>query len=367
MFPKLSSIKPIVPIIRRQFSVCELPKDLRQVQKTCRSFAERELQPIAAELDREARFPAKQIAQLANLGLMRVTVAPEYGGSNLGTDQQKDQFFTKYSAETIGAFALSESEAGSDVAAMSMRAERDRSSDWILNGSKAWVTSAKEAKSGIIFATVDPELKYKGITAFLVDFEGLEGLSVGRKEDKLGIRASSTCSLHFSNVRIPASSVLGKVGGGFRIAMEQLDRARIGIASQALGIAQAALETAVQYADQRVAFGQSLSALQAVQTRIAEMAVRIEMARLLIRKAACKVDQGQPATKAISMAKWVAGETATFAAHNCQQILGGMGYVRDMPAERYYRDARITEIYGGVTDVQKAIVADHVIRELRGK
>ncbi|XP_062710781.1 short-chain specific acyl-CoA dehydrogenase, mitochondrial-like [Aedes albopictus] len=404
MFPKLSSIKPIVPIIRRQFSVCELPKDLRQVQKTCRSFAERELQPIAAELDREARFPAKQIAQLANLGLMRVTVAPEYGGSNLGmlalsiiveelsrgcastgaivsihnclyanllnragTDQQKDQFFTKYSAETIGAFALSESEAGSDVAAMSMRAERDRSSDWILNGSKAWVTSAKEAKSGIIFATVDPELKYKGITAFLVDFEGLEGLSVGRKEDKLGIRASSTCSLHFCNVRIPASSVLGNVGGGFRIAMEQLDRARIGIASQALGIAQAALETAVQYADQRVAFGQSLSALQAVQTRIAEMAVRIEMARLLIRKAACKVDQGQPATKAISMAKWVAGETATFAAHNCQQILGGMGYVRDMPAERYYRDARITEIYGGVTDVQKAIVADHVIRELRGK
>ncbi|KXJ77782.1 hypothetical protein RP20_CCG006571 [Aedes albopictus] len=378
MFPKLSSIKPIVPIIRRQFSVCELPKDLRQVQKTCRNFAERELQPIAAELDREARFPAKQIAQLANLGLMRVTVAPEYGGSNLvpvpsyrstsaGTDQQKDQFFTKYAAETIGAFALSESEAGSDVAAMSMRAERDRSSDWVLNGSKAWVTSAKEAKSGIIFATVDPELKYKGITAFLVDFEGLEGLSVGRKEDKLGIRASSTCSLHFSNVRIPASSVLGKVGGGFRIAMEQLDRARIGIASQALGIAQAALETAVQYADQRVAFGQSLSALQAVQTRIAEMAVRIEMARLLIRQAAGKVDQGQPATKAISMAKWVAGETATFAAHNCQQILGGMGYVRDMPAERYYRDARITEIYGGVTDVQKAIVADHVIRELRSK
>lgn len=387
----------------RKFSICELPKDLREIQKTCRNFTERELKPIAAELDRDGCFPAKQIAQLADLGLMRVTVSPEYGGSNLGmlalslvveeisrgcastgailsihnclyanllnrlgTVQQKEYFFSKYSADTIGAFALSESDAGSDVAALSTKAKQD-GGDWILNGSKAWVTSAKEAKSGIVFATIDPELKYKGITAFLIDFENLDGLKIGRNEDKLGIRASSTCGLHFNNVRIPGSNVLGKVGGGFRVAMEQLDRARIGIASQALGISQAALETASQYAEQRIAFGQPLSKLHSVQTRIAEMAVRIETARLLIRKAATEVDRGQQATKAISMAKWVAGETATFAAHNCQQIMGGMGYVKDMPAERYYRDARITEIYGGVTDVQKAIVAEHVIRELKGK
>ncbi|XP_065091549.1 short-chain specific acyl-CoA dehydrogenase, mitochondrial-like [Ochlerotatus camptorhynchus] len=399
MFRKLFPVKSCNPLIR-QFSVCELPKELRQIQQTCRNFAERELKPVAAELDRDERFPAEQIAKLADLGLMRVTVSPKYGGSNLnmqalsliveelsrgcastgaivsihnclyanllnrlGTEEQKDKFFTKYSSDTVGVFALSEADAGSDVVALSSKANRD-GCWWVLNGAKAWVTSAREAKSGIVFATVDSELKHKGITAFLVDFEDAEGLTVGRNEDKLGIRASSTCSLLFENVRIPDSNVLGQVGGGFKIAMEQLDRARIGIASQALGIAQAALETATEYAGQRIAFGQPLLKLHPVQTRIAEMAVRIETARLLIRRAAGEVDQGQKATKVISMAKWVAGETATFAAHNCQQIMGGMGYVKDMPAERYYRDARITEIYGGATDVQKAIVADHVIKEL---
>ncbi|XP_062552772.1 short-chain specific acyl-CoA dehydrogenase, mitochondrial-like [Armigeres subalbatus] len=403
MLRKLSTIKPIVPFVR-QYSVCELPKELRQIQQTCWNFAERELKPIAAELDHEERFPSIQISKLANLGLMRVTVSPEYNGSNLnmlamsliveelsrgcastgvivsihnclyadllnrlGTADQKDQFFTKHSNDTIGAFALSESDAGSDVAALSTTAKQNDGGDWILNGTKTWVTSAKEAKSAIVFATVDRALKYRGITAFLVNFEEAKGLTIGRKEDKLGIRATSTCSLHFDNVRIPKQSVLGEVGGGFRIAMEQLDRARIGIASQALGIAQAALETATQYAEQRIAFGEPLLRLHSVQVRIAEMAVRIESARLLIRKAAAEVDQGKRATKAISMAKWIAGETATFAAHNCQQILGGMGYVKDMAAERHYRDARITEIYGGVTDVQKLIVAEHVIRELQHK
>lgn len=384
----------------RQFSVCELPQELQDIQQVCRNFANRELKPVAATLDRNSQFPAEQIRKLADLGLMRVTVDTQYGGSNqgmlalslvveelssgcgatgsivsihnclyadmlnrLGTKAQKVSFFDKYARDTIGVFALSESDAGSDVAALDTKAVKD-GDFWVLNGTKAWVTSAIEAKTGIIFATIDPKLKHKGITAFLLDFQQAGGLTVGQSENKLGIRASSTCNLYLENVRIPVTNVLGPIGGGFRIAMEQLDRARIGIASQALGIAQAALETAIQYAKQRKAFGQPLLELSPVRTRIAEMAVRIESSRLLIRKAAGEIDRNQRATKACSMAKWVAGETATFVAHNCQQILGGMGYVKDLPAERYYRDARITEIYGGVTDVQKAVVAEHTIKEI---
>ncbi|XP_053695641.1 short-chain specific acyl-CoA dehydrogenase, mitochondrial-like [Sabethes cyaneus] len=388
--------------LTRCFSICPLPAHLQELQRTCRNFADRELVPIATELDRDSRFPAEQIAKLADLGLMRVTVDPEYAGSGLnmlalslvveelsrgcgstgsivsihnclfanllnraGTEAQKQHFFGKYSNSSIGVFALSEADAGSDVAALNTKAHSD-DDHWVLNGTKAWVTSAVEAQCGIIFATVDTDLKYKGITAFLLDFDKVTGLTVGPKEDKLGIRATSTCSLYLNDVRVPRSNILGTVGGGFRLAMEQLDRARIGIASQALGIAQAALEAAVCYADQRIAFGQSLLKLSSVQSRIAEMALRIENARLLVRKAATDIDRDQRATKSCSMAKWYAGETATFAAHNCQQIMGGMGYVKTMPAERFYRDARITEIYGGVTDVQKTIVAEQVIKQIKG-
>uniref|UniRef100_A0A182YQH9 Short-chain specific acyl-CoA dehydrogenase, mitochondrial n=1 Tax=Anopheles stephensi TaxID=30069 RepID=A0A182YQH9_ANOST len=404
MFRKLSTATISRSSLMRSFSVGELSKDHQEVQQLCRQFSERELKPAASAIDREGSFPAAAIAKLAELGLMRVTVSPKYGGSGLdmlslslvveelsrgcgstgsivsihnclyanllhrlGTDEQQERFFNKYEKQTIGAFALSEADAGSDVAAMSTRAVQDTDGSWILNGTKAWVTSGIEAVAGIVFATVDPALKYKGITAFLVDFDGgnLAGLHRGRPEEKLGIRGTSTCDLILESVHVPAANVLGTVGGGMRIAMEQLDRARIGIASQALGISQAALETAIEYAKQRTAFGGTLIDLPAVRTRIAEMATKIEMTRLLVRKAAGELDRGLRATKACSMAKWVAGETATYAAHGCQQILGGMGYVKNLPAERYYRDARITEIYGGVTDVQKSIVADQVIRELK--
>lgn len=398
MFRQLLKV-PFSPVLRCRYSIYSLSPELQEIQRTCRKFAEQELMPVASELDQRACFPSEQIAKLAKLGWMRAMVAPEYDGSNLsmlavsliveelsrgcastgsivsihnclfanllnrvGTTEQKKRFFNKYPPETIGAFALSESDAGSDVAALSTRAIKE-GDDWHLNGSKAWVTSALEAKCGVVFATVDPSLKYKGITAFLLDFENTPGLVIGRNEEKLGIRATSTSSLYLENVRIPNGNVLGTVGSGFALAMEQLDRARIGIASQALGIAQASLETAVKYAKQRTAFGEPLAKLVSVRTRIAEMACKIECARLLVRKAATELDEGCKATKSTSLAKWVAGETATFAAHNCQQILGGMGFVRDMPAERYYRDARITEIYGGVTDVQKLIVADHVIKQ----
>uniref|UniRef100_A0A182P4B5 Short-chain specific acyl-CoA dehydrogenase, mitochondrial n=1 Tax=Anopheles epiroticus TaxID=199890 RepID=A0A182P4B5_9DIPT len=405
MFRKLTTVFNSRCLLSRTFSVCELSKEHQEVQQLCRQFCERELKPVASAIDRNGAFPEQQIAKLAELGLMRVTVSRDYGGSDLdmlalslvveelsrgcgstgsivsihnclyanllqrlGTNEQRARFFNKYASKAIGGFALSEAGAGSDVAAMTTRATRDPNDDgsWILNGTKAWVTSGVEAVAAIVFATVDPALKYKGITAFLVDFDGgrLAGVHRGRPEEKLGIRGTSTCDLILDNVRVPEANVLGTVGGGMRIAMEQLDRARIGIASQALGISQAALETAVAYAKERVAFGGTLIDLPAVRTRIADIATRIEMTRLLVRKAASEIDRGVRATKACSMAKWIGGETATYAAHGCQQILGGMGYVKSLPAERYYRDARITEIYGGVTDVQKAIVADQIIKEL---
>lgn len=233
---------------------------------------------------------------------------------------------------------------------------------WILNGRKSWVTSAVESQAAIVFATIDRSKKHKGITAFLINMKA-PGLSLGRKEKKLGIRATSTCDLVLEDVRVPSSNILGNVGEGFRIAMEQLDHGRIGIASQALGIAQAALDTTVEYASKRIAFDQPLLRLPTVQTRIAEMALRLEAARLLTRQSAIKNDINERSTKYSSMAKLAASECATFCAHNCQQILGGNGYVNDYPAERYYRDARITEIYGGISDIQKLVIADRVIKE----
>ncbi|XP_053674828.1 short-chain specific acyl-CoA dehydrogenase, mitochondrial-like [Anopheles nili] len=403
MFRKLSTASGTRLVLSRQFSVCELSREHKEIQQLCRRFSDHELKPAASAIDRNGTFPAEHIAKLAKLGLMRVTVSPNYGGSGmdmlslsiiveelsrgcgstgsivsihnclyanllnrLGTDEQRERFFNKYDSKTIGAFALSEAGAGSDVAALATTAKKDSNGSWILNGTKAWVTSGIEAVAGIVFATVDSSLRHKGITAFLIDFNdgNLDGLYRGPPQDKLGIRGTSTCDLVLDNVRVPEANILGSIGGGMRIAMEQLDRARIGIASQAIGIGQAALETAVEYANHRAAFGGTLIDLPAVRTRIAEISIRIETARLLVRKAAGEIDRGQRATKSCSMAKWLAGETATFAAHGCQQILGGMGYVKNLPAERLYRDARITEIYGGVTDVQKMIVADQTIKEL---
>lgn len=208
----------------------------------------------------------------------------------------------------------------------------------------------------MIFATVDKTIKHKGIVAFIVDMS-TSGVERGRNERKLGIRASSTCSFVLNDVRVPSANMLGSPGEGFKIAMEQLDTARIGIASLALGISQASLDTAINYASQRIQFKKPILELSSVQTRLAEMALRIEASRLLVRQAAQMKDDGSKTTKQTSMAKWYASETATFCSHNCIQILGGMGVVEDLPAERYYRNSRITEIFGGITDVQKMVVA----------
>lgn len=226
---------------------------------------------------------------------------------------------------------------------------------YVLNGTKAWVTSGIEAESAIIFATVDKSLKHKGITAFIVDLN-TSGVQRGSNEKKFCIRATSTCSITLNDVRVHSDNILGAPCDGFKIAMQQLDQARVGIASQALGIAQASLDSAINYASQRIAFKKTIIEMSSVQNRLAEMAMRIEASRLLVRQAAQKKDENLKSTKFTSMAKWHASETATFCAHNCIQILGAMGVVEDFPAERYYRDARITEIYGGITDIQKLIV-----------
>ena len=233
---------------------------------------------------------------------------------------------------------------------------------WELNGTKAWITNAYEANAAIVFATTDKALKHKGISAFLVPMP-TKGLSLGKKEDKLGIRASSTANLIFENCRVPKGSLLGEPGAGFKIAMGTLDGGRIGIAAQALGIAQAALETAVEYAKERKAFGEPIAKLQAIQFKLADMAMRLEGARLLTWRAATLKDKGAKYTKEAAMAKLAASETATFVAHQAIQILGGNGYVSEYPVERNYRDARITEIYEGTSEIQRLVIAAAVLKE----
>lgn len=370
------------------------------LQKTCRDFADNELIPIAAKVDREHLYPAEQIRKMGELGLMAVSVDESYGGTGLdylaysiateeisrgcasagvimsvnnslylgpieryGNEDQKKKYVAGYTdGKTVGCFALSEPGNGSDAGAASTTAtlKGDR---WILNGTKSWITNAYEAGSAVVFATTDKNLKHKGISAFIVP-KDTKGFTLGKKEDKLGIRGSSTAQLIFEDCEIPKENLLGETGFGFKIAMQTLDAGRIGIASQALGIAQASLECAVDYANKRIAFGKPISKLQAIQSKIADMAVSLDSARLLTWRAAWMKDNKKPYTKEAAQAKLAASEAATFCAHQCIQILGGMGYVSDMPAERHYRDARITEIYEGTSEIQRLVIAGQVIKEL---
>uniref|UniRef100_A0A1B0GIU4 Short-chain specific acyl-CoA dehydrogenase, mitochondrial n=1 Tax=Lutzomyia longipalpis TaxID=7200 RepID=A0A1B0GIU4_LUTLO len=381
-------------------SLSSLPESHQMLQKTCRDFADNELRPNAAKFDREHLFPKDQIRQMGDLGLMCIAVPEKYNGTDLdylayaialeeisrgcastgvimsvhntlylgpllgnATEEQKEQYVRPYAnAEKIGCFALSEPGNGSDAGAASTMAVA-KGDQWVLNGTKAWITNAFEADAAVLFATTDKNLKHKGISAFIVPKDS-PGFSLGKKEDKLGIRGSSTCSIILEDCLIPKENLLGKLGDGFKIAMKTLDAGRIGIASQALGIAQASLELAVDYANKRTAFGKSISKLQTIQHKIADMALRVESARLLTWRAAWLKDNGKPYTKEAAMAKLAASEAATFVSHQCIQILGGMGYVADMPAERHYRDARITEIYEGTSEIQRLVIAGSVFKEM---
>jgi len=377
----------------------QLSETHEMLKKTCRDFADKELRPIAGELDREHRFPKEQVAKMAELGLMGVAVPDDQGGTGLdnlayaiameeisrgcassgvimsvnnslycdpvmkyANDAQKEVWLKPFaSGEKLGCFALSEPGNGSDAGAARTTAELD-GDHWVLNGTKSWITNGYDAQAAIVFATTDRAMKHKGISAFLVPMP-TEGLSLGKKEDKLGIRASSTCNLIFENCRIPKENLLGEAGAGFKIAMGTLDGGRIGIAAQALGIAQAALEAAVGYANEREAFGAPIAKLQAIQFKIADMATQLESARLLTWRAAMLKDQGLRFTKEAAMAKLAASETATFVAHQAIQIFGGNGYVTEYPVERHYRDARITEIYEGTSEIQRLVIGGSVLKE----
>jgi butyryl-CoA dehydrogenase len=378
----------------------KLSETHEEIRKIARKFADDELKPQAARFDREHLFPADPVKKLAEMGFLGIAVSDEWGGSGLdnlayaiameeisrgcastgvvmsvnnslycdpvskyATAEQKKQWLAPYaSGSKLGCFALSEPGNGSDAGAASTTATLD-GDHWVLNGTKSWITNGYEAEAAVVFATTDKAQKHKGISAFLVPMP-TPGFSRGKKEDKLGIRASSTCNLIFENCRLPKENLLGEPGAGFKIAMGTLDGGRIGIAAQALGIAQAALEASVAYAKERQAFGAPIEKLQAIQFKIADMALRIESARLLTWRAAMLKDQGAKYTKEAAMAKLSASETATFVAHQAIQIFGGNGYVTEYPVERHYRDARITEIYEGTSEIQRLVIGGNVLKEL---
>ena len=385
---------------RNIVSLASLPETHQMLHKTCRDFADNELVPMAAKIDREHIFPAEQISKMGELGLMAIATPEEFGGTGLdylayaiameeisrgcatcgvvmsvnnslylgpimhfGSQQQKETFVAPYTfGSHVGSFALSEPGNGSDAAAAQTTARLD-GDNWVINGTKNWISNGSDAGAAIVFATTDKSMKHKGISAFIVP-QGTPGFSYGKKEDKLGIRGSTTCSLIFEDCVVSKDNLLGKEGEGFKIAMMTLDAGRIGIAGQALGIAQASLECAVDYAGKRIAFGKPISKLQSIQNKIADMSLKLESARLLTWRAAALKDQKQPYTKEAAMAKLAASETATFNSHQAIQILGGMGYVSDMPAERHYRDARITEIYEGTSEIQRLVIAGAVLKEM---
>jgi len=387
------------PVSQTRAMTFNLPETHEMLRSTCRDFAEAELKPIASKVDQEHWYPREQVKKMGELGLMGIVVPEEYGGAGLdylaylvameeisrgcasagvilsannslylapilanGTHDQKLEHVAPFATgEKVGCFALSEPGNGSDAGAASTTAT-PKDGGYALNGTKAWITNSYEAEGVIVFATTDKSAKHKGISAFIVPKPRF-GLSLGKKENKLGIRGSSTCNVILEDCMVPPENILGAPGMGFKIAMSTLDAGRIGIAGQALGIAQAAFECAIEYAGKRVAFGAPIIKMQTIQNKLADMASRIEAARLLSYRAATRKDAGEPFIKEAAMAKLVASETATYVTHQAIQILGGMGYVSDMPCERHYRDARITEIYEGTSEIMRLVVAGQLIKE----
>ena len=376
------------------FPLTDQHKMLRDV---ARDFAQKEIAPVAAEFDESGEFPHATIKKMGAMGLMGIEVPEEYGGAGMdtlayvlaleeickadaahgvimsvnnslyaygilkfGTEEQKNKFLVPVaSGKAIGAYSLTEPMSGSDAGTMQSRANRD-GDFYVLNGRKSWVTSGPVADYVVVFLMTDPEKKQKGITAFLVDSR-TEGFIRGKKEPKLGIRASATSELVFENCRVPAENRLGQEGDGFKIAMTVLDAGRIGIAAQALGIAEASYEAARQYAREREAFGQKIGQFQGTGFKIADMKTRIEASRLLIYNAAIAKERSKTAggrfSLEASMAKLFASETAMFCAHQAVQIHGGLGYSKELPVERYFRDAKITEIYEGTSEIQRMVIS----------
>jgi len=376
-----------------------LTEDQKMLRAMVRDFAEKELEPIAAEIDEEARFPAESIRKAAELELTGIGYPEKYGGSGggaveqtivfeelaracastsgilivtnelaayplytHGTEEQKQQYLVPLlKGNTLGAFGLTEAGAGSDVAAMAMTATR-QDNGYVLNGSKIFISNGAEADIIVTFATIDRSQGYRGVTAFIVD-KGTPGFSVGKRERKMGIRAASATELVFENCLVAVENRLGDEGRGFRIALETIDASRMGIAAQSLGIAQAAFEKSLAYSQERQQFGQPIANFQAIQWMLADMATQIDAARLLTHRAAFLKDQGLPFVKESSMAKLYAAETAMFVTTKAIQIHGGYGYTKDFAVERYFRDAKIMEIYEGTSEMQRMTIARQLLRD----
>lgn len=370
-----------------------LTKQQLLFQQMIQEFAEKEVKPLAAEVDEQERFPMETVEKMAKIGIMGIPIPTQYGGaggSNLlysiaveelsaacattgvivsahtslcaapilehGTEAQKQKYLPKLaSGEWIGAFGLTEPNAGTDASAQQTTAVLD-GDNYIINGSKIFITNAIYAHVYVIFAMTDKSQGVKGITAFIVE-KGTPGFSIGKKEKKMGIRGSATCELIFENCIVPKENLLGKVSGGFGIAMKTLDGGRVGIASQALGIAQGAMDETVKYIKERKQFGKPISAFQNTAFQMADLETRVEAARLLVRSAAFKKDSGAPYSVDAAMAKLYAAETAMEVTNKAIQFHGGYGYTREYPVERMMRDAKITEIYEGTSEVQRMVIS----------
>lgn len=374
-----------------------LSPEHEMIRQTARDFARREIAPVAAHHDETGEFPRETVRKMGELGLMGIEIPEEYGGAGLdslayvlaleeickvdaahgtimsvnnslfcyavhrfGTEEQRERFLAPVaSGRAIGAYSLTEPMSGSDAGTMRSRAQREGDA-YVINGRKSWVTSAPVADFVILFSMTDASRAHRGITAFLID-TSQPGFSLGKPEPKLGIRASATSEIVFEDYRCPESHRLGAEGEGFKIAMAVLDAGRIGIAAQALGIAGAAYEASLDYAREREAFGQPIGQFQGIGFKLADMKTRLEASRLLVLRAAlakqAAKESGQRFTLEAAEAKLFASETAMFCAHAAVQIHGGMGYSRELPIERYFRDAKITEIYEGTSEIQRLVIA----------
>lgn len=378
----------------------DLPEDMVMLQEAAREFAQAELAPRAADADKSETFVAEQVRLCAEQGFLGMSVPEQYGGSELGAlgtslvlmevnkacastgvtlsvhnsltceallrfgnEEQKQKYLPRLaSGECLGAYALSEAGSGSDAGSLVCRAEAQDDGTFLVNGTKLWISHGDQADVVILFARTDPDAGTRGITAFVLE-TSWDGYKPGKKELKMGLRGSNTVELALENVRVPKENVLGEVDRGFPIAMSLLDTGRIGIASQAVGIAEACLEASVKYAKEREQFGKPIAAFGAIQAKVADMATGIDAARLLVYRAAMLKDQGRPHGREASMAKLSASRHANWCATEAVQVHGGAGYTRDFPVERYFRDARVTEIYEGTTEIQRLVIARSYLRD----
>lgn len=377
-----------------------LSEDHIMIAEAARDIAQKEIAPQAATTDKEHRFPREIVSKLSELGFMGISVPTDWDGAGMdtlaytaameevsvacastgvimsvnnslvcepilkfGNEQQKEKYLKPLArGEKLGCFALSEPDSGSDAAAMTTKAVK-KDGKWILNGVKNWITNGLEADVAIVFALTEPEKKHKGISAFIVE-NTFKGYQAAKPEDKLGIRGSSTTQILLDDCEVPEENLIGEVNSGFKVAMATLDCGRIGIACQAVGIARASLENALAYSNERKAFGKPINQLGAIQIHLADMSTKIDAARLLIREAALMKDQGKPYGRQSAQAKLYASEVAMEVTTRGIQVLGGFGYTTEYPQERFFRDAKITEIYEGTSEIQRLVISRYLVKEL---